>query len=75
MGRPPGEGGEEHPVTTTKLRPTGVSLHHRQLMAKHKDLGLTLASIALRRDVKDKTKDEVENREKHRAMLLRRTSR
>src|ERR671919_2858357 len=69
-GHEPSEGGEEHPVETAKLRPPRLPLHHRELMAENEDLGLAPASIALRRDPKGEAKDEVDDREEHRRILL-----
>ena len=39
-------------------------------MAKNEDLGLAPASIALRRDPKGEAKDEIDDREEHRRILL-----
>jgi hypothetical protein len=39
-------------------------------MAKNEDLGFAPASIALRRDPKGEAKDEVDDREEHRRILL-----
>ena len=43
-------------------------------MAKDKDLGLSLPSVSLGYEAKDKTEDEVEDGEEHRVMLLPRSS-
>ena len=68
--QPLGQGGEDEAVARLQARPAGGALEHAELVSQHQDLKLAVAVFARHQRIHEHTKNGVDDRQQHRALLL-----